>query len=71
MLDSSYHMTFELLKILFLAWKHHDFATLCSECYEICKTTSGLLILLHGVISLPNMMLCDKIILKWYKYFFF
>ena len=27
MLDSSYHMTFELLKILFLAWKHHDFAT--------------------------------------------
>ena len=31
MLDSIYHMALTLLKIAFLAWKHHDFAILFSN----------------------------------------
>ena len=51
MLDSIYHMTLKLLK------NHIS----CVKCYATyLKTASGLSILLHGVISLPDATSCDK-----------
>ena len=32
--------------------------------YETCKTTCGLSILLHGVMSLPDVASCEKTIYK-------
>ena len=52
MLDSIYHMTLKLYKTAFSALKGQEFA--------IFNATSGVSILLHGVISLPDATLCDK-----------
>ena len=67
MLDSIDHMT---LKYLDIAFWHEDFKILPSftQRYNGCNfvtlpnllTTSGLSILLHGVISLPDTTSCDK-----------
>ena len=68
MLYSIYHMTLKLpLKIAFLAWKHQGLPSFTQR-YNGCHyamllnllTTSGLSILLHGVISLPDATSCDN-----------
>ena len=64
MLDSIYHMTSRLLLKSHFCRKNVIILSLCSQrCYGRVnlQTTSGLTILLHGVISLPDATSCDKI----------
>ena len=54
MLDYIYHRTLILHKIAFLVLKRKDSASFLA--------TSGLSVLLHGIISLPGRMSCDNFI---------
>ena len=67
MLDSIYHMTLKLLKNSIFGVKIEDFVIYYTTLnwtslltLQNLKTISGLLILLHGIISLPVGMSCDK-----------
>ena len=68
MLDSIYHMTLKLLKNLISGMKMSRFLTSFTQRYNgrhvtlqtSLLTTSGLLILLHGIISLPEVTPCDN-----------
>ena len=64
MLDSIYHMTLRLLRILisgvkklrFCHYVHNTIIDIISQCYQNLLTSSGLSIVMHGVISLPDSM---------------
>ena len=68
MLDYIYHMILKILKIAFLVRKRQDFPLflICNVIMDVITipenlyTTSSLSILLHGVISLPDVTSCDK-----------
>ena len=65
MLDSFYHIT-NTLKSHFWRKKSYDLSSCTQRCYgrhnvsRKSATTSGLSILLHGVISLPDATSYDK-----------
>ena len=67
MLDSIYHMTFKILKKSHFSRENVNISSLLRNVimdvitFPInLYTTSGLSILLHGVISLPDATSCDK-----------
>ena len=68
MLDSINHMTLKLLKNRIFGVKTSIFCYLSRNVimdvitlrYQICKPFSGFSMLLHGVISLPDVTSCDK-----------
>ena len=68
MSDSIYHMTLKILKnCIFFCVKMSRFSFISSKVIknvitfpENLLTTCGLLILLHGVLSLPDGKPCDK-----------
>ena len=67
MLDYIYHMTLKLLYNCILAMKTKVLPygcgvfIICHKYLTLLNLTSGLSILLHGVISLQDATLCDKI----------
>ena len=67
MLDSIYHMILKILKNCIFGVKTSRFSLILSSVImdvitfpENLQTTSGLSILLHDVISLPDATSCDK-----------
>ena len=72
MLDSIYHMTLKLLIKSFYWRENVKILPSFTQHYNVrhyvmllnLYTTSGLSILLHGIISLPDALSCDK-----YSYF--
>ena len=68
MLDSIYHMTLKILKNFIFGVKTSRFSLILHNVImdiitfpRDLLTTSGLLILLHGINSLPDATSCDKI----------
>ena len=76
MLDSIYHMTLKLLENCILGMKASKFChLLCSVIMDVImlrknlSTTSGLSILLHGVIPLPDVTSYDNGKYTWFLSF--
>ena len=67
MLESIYHMSLKVLwNHVFFLHENAETVTYCYDCHWVMllsmKTTSGLLILIHGIILLPDGTSCENVL---------